>query len=133
MGAENGGQDGLVLLRIRHAFKCGDFAPVRPRTTEIRRRPIMNMLKQPSHPRSVLTTTSALVGVLLSAGASQGAELSVTHSTPIAVPIIGVATPYSSTVQVADAAGLVTRVTIGLKLSHTAPNDLDVLLVSPSG
>jgi len=44
------------------------------------------------------------------------------------------ATPYPSTINVAGLAGLVTKATVTLSnLSHTWPNDVDVLLVSPTG
>jgi len=44
------------------------------------------------------------------------------------------ATPYPSTINVSGLAGLVTKATVTLsKLAHTWPNDIDTLLVSPTG
>jgi uncharacterized repeat protein (TIGR01451 family) len=56
------------------------------------------------------------------------------NTNAISIPDLGAATPYPSTITVSGLTGLVRRVTVGLQgLTHTFPDDLDLLLVSPSG
>jgi uncharacterized delta-60 repeat protein/uncharacterized repeat protein (TIGR01451 family) len=46
----------------------------------------------------------------------------------------GTATPYPAVINVSGLAGLVSKVTVTLtNLNHTWPNDIDILLVSPTG
>ena len=53
---------------------------------------------------------------------------------PIAVPDVGAATPYPSTIIVSGAGIDTTQVTVHLlNVSHSFPRDLDVLLVGPTG
>lgn len=55
-------------------------------------------------------------------------------STSISIPASGTATPYPSNIVISGLPGTVTRVTpylMGMK--HTAPSDLDILLVGPGG
>ena len=57
-----------------------------------------------------------------------------TNSTAISLPAFAAATPYPSTISVANIAGTVSRVTVTIKnLSHTASGELSVLLVGPNG
>jgi uncharacterized repeat protein (TIGR01451 family) len=57
-----------------------------------------------------------------------------TNSTMIKIPDSGNATPYPSTIVVADMAGTVVGVTATLRgLNHGWPDDVDVLLVGPGG
>jgi T5SS/PEP-CTERM-associated repeat protein len=52
----------------------------------------------------------------------------------ISIPDSGPATPYPSTITVAELIGVITGATVTLSnLSHTFPTDLDILLVSPAG
>lgn len=53
--------------------------------------------------------------------------------TAIAVPAVGPATTFPSTLDVSDISGPIENVTLRMGISHVAPNDLDVLLVSPDG
>ncbi len=54
--------------------------------------------------------------------------------TPITINDNTAASPYPSTITVSATAGTITKVTVQLKgLSHTQQNDLDILLVGPSG
>ncbi len=60
--------------------------------------------------------------------------VTLTNATPIVIPNVGPASPYPSTINVAGLAGTVTRVTVTLNgLSHTFPDDIDILLVGPGG
>ena len=63
------------------------------------------------------------------------ARASGNNSTPITVSATGTPTGsvYPSTISLSGAAGSVASMTLYLTLEHTAPDDLDVLLVSPSG
>ena len=57
-----------------------------------------------------------------------------TNASAITIPDSGKGTPYPSAIAVAGLAGAVTRVSVTLRgLSHTYPDDLDVLLVGPAG
>lgn len=56
------------------------------------------------------------------------------NATPIVVPLAGVATPYPSAIAVSGVTGTVTKVTVTLPdVSHTSPDDVDILLVGPLG
>ncbi len=71
--------------------------------------------------------------VLAAAAMSSHAE---DFSNPAAISIVsmGVADPYPSSISVSGAGATVTHVTVTLTgLSHTAPFDVDVLLVGPTG
>jgi uncharacterized repeat protein (TIGR01451 family) len=55
-------------------------------------------------------------------------------ASPLGIPELGAASPYPSTITVSEVTGLVTRVEVTLSnLSHKFPDDLDILLVSPTG
>jgi subtilisin-like proprotein convertase family protein len=52
----------------------------------------------------------------------------------ISIPSSGAATPYPSTIVVSGTSGTIAKVTVRLnQLSHTFPDDLDFLLVGPTG
>lgn len=56
------------------------------------------------------------------------------NSSSITIPNGGTASQYPSTISVAGLGGVVTKVTVTLSnLSHAYPDDLDILLVSPTG
>jgi subtilisin-like proprotein convertase family protein len=56
------------------------------------------------------------------------------NSAPIVINDNLAASPYPSTITVPTTAGTITKVTVQLKgLNHTQQNDLDILLVGPSG
>ena len=56
------------------------------------------------------------------------------NTAAISIPSVGIATPYPATVNVTGLSGNTTKVTVGLNLfNHTFPDDVDVLLVSPTG
>jgi subtilisin-like proprotein convertase family protein len=65
---------------------------------------------------------------------SKGFRLTVSGPTTIVVPTSGSGNPYPSTYNVAGLAQPITRVTVNLSnLSHSNPDDLDLLLVGPEG
>lgn len=62
------------------------------------------------------------------------ASFPFTNSALIAIPSSGAGTPYPSTINVSGITDLVGQVTATLYgISHTFPDDIDVLLVSPGG
>lgn len=86
-----------------------------------------------------LATPWALVALLVAFASTAGAQ-TTTHSnmTPILIPGTGTAAgpgaPYPSEIVTSGLPGVIQRVTVTLNnLSHTWPNDVDVLLVAPSG
>ena len=63
-----------------------------------------------------------------------GAPVTFSNTAPITIPSVGVATPYPSNITVSGLSSTVGNVTVTLSgLSHTFPDDIDVLLVSPTG
>ncbi len=74
---------------------------------------------------------------VFSLGATTVATRSLTNASAIAVPGSGTSgpgSPYPSTITVSGLAGTVTKVTVTLRnISHTFPDDIDVLLVGPTG
>jgi subtilisin-like proprotein convertase family protein len=81
------------------------------------------------------------VAVLLAGGTApmrgQAPCGTFTNTTPIIIPAAGtsgIADPYPSSIMVTGFFGTVTKVTVKLKgLSHTFPDDIDILLVGPGG
>src|SRR5262249_11334031 len=82
--------------------------------------------------------------LLLQDGATALPPVSITNSLPatntfantgsIIIPDHGAANPYPSTITVSNMPGLVTKVTVTLSnMNHSFPDDIDILLVSPSG
>lgn len=60
--------------------------------------------------------------------------ISGTNAVAITIPASGTASSYPSTINVSGLEGVVTGVQVSLTgFSHTAPDDVDLLLVSPSG
>lgn len=59
---------------------------------------------------------------------------SAANEDSIFIPEIGTAFPYPSTLSVSELMGVISQVTVTLtNFSHTFPDDVDVLLVSPAG
>jgi subtilisin-like proprotein convertase family protein len=76
---------------------------------------------------------SAALAVVASTPVTYTNTVAFTQSKAITIPAIGAATPYPSTIQVSGLAGTVQKVCVTLRsFSHTAPEDVNVLLVSPA-
>ena len=59
---------------------------------------------------------------------------SFANSSPITIPASGPASPYPSSIAVSGLTGTVSKVTVTLNnMSHTFPDDIDILLVGPAG
>lgn len=81
-----------------------------------------------------LVMAVAALGVLAPVASAE--TLTATQNTDITIPTTPAnveGTPYPSTINVQGADGGITDVNVTLNLSHTFPDDLDILLVSPSG
>ena len=67
-------------------------------------------------------------------GPATRAQTATSNPAPIAVPQVGPAAPYPSTLTVSGFSGVAEKVTLTLHgLTHGWPDDLDVLLVGPGG
>ncbi|BAQ61989.1 alkaline phosphatase [Geminocystis sp. NIES-3708] len=77
-------------------------------------------------------TTATATGTILNDDGTNGNTFSNTST--ISIPEIGPASSYPSTINVSGLSGNISKVTVTLNnLSHTFPDDLDILLVSPTG
>jgi len=75
-----------------------------------------------------------LVSFFVSMGLPALSQTTVSNPAPIAIPEVGSAAPYPSTLTVSGFTGVVQKVTVTLNgLTHGWPDDLDVLLVGPTG
>ncbi len=78
--------------------------------------------------RPFLVVAAASAALVASAGAQ-----SYDNSTPVSIPVRGVATPYPSTITVDGGPASISSVAVTLRaLSHTFPADLIVMLVAPN-
>ena len=76
---------------------------------------------------------AAIAAVALMAASTRVVAETFTNPTPIAIPDSGAASPYPSTIS-PSVGGSVVRVRATLhSISHTNPDDIDVLLVAPNG
>jgi subtilisin-like proprotein convertase family protein len=94
------------------------------------------MVSRHSHLRRLLAGALALYGAFAWPGSARAETFSnndgitITDSTGTPQP----ATPYPSTILVSGMTGTITKVTVTLTgVTHAGPQDIDVLLVSPSG
>jgi hypothetical protein len=70
----------------------------------------------------------------MSARAGAGPGTTFVNPTQIGIPPGGPATPYPSPISVSGLSGEITSLSVTLlQLTHTAPDDLDILLVGPGG
>ncbi len=90
-------------------------------------------LRSPAR-RSALGIAGALVlaGAVLVAAPARADVFS--NPAPIAIPELGQANPYPSTIDVAGLDGTIEDVNVTITaLTHTYPDDVDILLVGPAG
>lgn len=80
-----------------------------------------------------LLSVLALPAQFFLADTAAAAVLTFGNNTPIAIPSAGSGNPYPSTISVSGFTGLTSDVVVTLTVSHTFPDDLDILLVSPTG
>jgi hypothetical protein len=76
------------------------------------------------------------MSLLWTLGAPEARAAVITNAAAIALPVgaPGPATPYPSTISVGGLPGTIVDVDVSLsRLSHTAPNDLEILVVGPNG
>ncbi|MDQ3740040.1 MAG: proprotein convertase P-domain-containing protein, partial [Actinomycetota bacterium] len=82
------------------------------------------------HLAALLLVAAAALAVTAAPASATG---NFENPAQITINAAGKANPYPSTIDVTGQYGVISEVTVGLRgLSHTQPNDLDVLLVSPS-
>jgi subtilisin-like proprotein convertase family protein len=73
------------------------------------------------------------LALVMSAPALAGV-ITVSNPGSISIPDSGAANPYPATINVSGVEGLITGVTVSLYgISHTFPDDLEILLLSPGG
>jgi large repetitive protein len=84
--------------------------------------------------RLALLLATTLLSVGASAATASATPVTFSNPTAITIPDLGTASPYPSTIGVSGFAGNVQKVTATLHaFHHTYPDDLQVLLVGPSG
>jgi hypothetical protein len=82
--------------------------------------------------RQMARAMAAAAALAIGAGAAWGQTF--TSSGAITIPVGGSATPYPSVINVSGVTQPITRMQVVLSgLSHTFPNDIDMLLVGPGG
>ena len=82
--------------------------------------------------RKLLQTCFAAAALVLAAGGAHAQ--SFCNTTPTSIPNSGNANPYPSALNVSGLAGSTMKVTVSLNsLYHTFPDDIDMLLVAPTG
>lgn len=77
-----------------------------------------------------------MIGLALFAASNvaDAADLTYVNTTPISIPNSGAGNPYPSTIDVSGTFGPVSGVVVKLiDVNHTWANDIDVMLVSPTG
>src|SRR5436190_1631340 len=80
------------------------------------------------------TAMLAFLGLLCELTPAFGQTVSFTNPSAIAIPDSGAATAYPSAINVSGTAGTISQVVVRLNgYTHTYPDDVDILLVSPTG
>src|SRR4051794_14411664 len=78
-----------------------------------------------------------LLAVLTLAALPGVSQALITHRTgsagSISVPSSGNGAPYPSTVNISGVDGVIDHVVVDIVLTHSNPDDLDILLVGPTG
>lgn len=84
--------------------------------------------------RAILRVLAVSGVAALLCAQTAAAQTTFANGTPILIPDSGPATPYPSTIGVSGLSAAVTDVNVTLNnVSHTFPDDLDILLVGPQG
>src|SRR4051794_9395122 len=101
------------------------------------------MTRSPTHLAQTLTVALAATAALLLCGTASASAATFSNTTPIAVPAgagptgtSGPSSPYPSSITVSGTRGPVVEGSLEVTLnnvSHTFPQDLDILLVGPNG
>jgi subtilisin-like proprotein convertase family protein len=82
----------------------------------------------------VVAGAVALLLPLVAPSPASAEVVPLVQSTTITIPNVGNATPYPSSIQVDGTSDVITNVEVVIPdIDHTAPRDLDVLLVGPTG
>ncbi len=103
------------------------------RVPEAVRRPLPVRLGR-SAPAWPLLLALCLPGLPAAAAGEPATVRAAANPASITIPDSGAATPYPSPIVVSALPGVVAKVTVTLTgLAHTAPADLDILLVGPTG
>ncbi|MBL1211091.1 Calx-beta domain-containing protein, partial [Geminocystis sp. GBBB08] len=80
---------------------------------------------------ATITTPTAIGTIQNDDGATSN---TFSNTSPISIADFGSSTPYPSPITVSGLSGNISKVTVTLNnLSHTFPDDIDILLVSPTG
>jgi subtilisin-like proprotein convertase family protein len=81
-----------------------------------------------------VAVAAALISGLALLGSTKAGAAVFTNPAPIAIPNAGAATPYSSNITVSGLSALIQDINVSIfGLTHTFPDDLDILLVGPGG
>lgn len=81
-----------------------------------------------------LALSTALLALGATAASASATTTTFTNGDTVKIPDSGTATPYPSTINVTGMAANITKATVTLNtFIHTYPDDLDVLLVGPTG
>lgn len=83
--------------------------------------------------RAFLLAGLATIALAAPAPVANAETLTTTSETPISIPVSEAASPYPGSLVVEGADGNTLDVDVTITLSHTSPDDLDVVLVSPDG
>src|SRR4051794_312939 len=77
---------------------------------------------------------AALISGLALLGSTKASAAVFTNPARITIPNSGTATPYSSNITVSGLSALIQDIDVSIfGLTHTFPDDLDILLVGPGG
>jgi subtilisin-like proprotein convertase family protein len=83
--------------------------------------------------KPVLSLVFVAVIAVASVAPASAARFFFENISGITIPSSGPATPYPSTINVSGVTGTVTHVVVQLRMTHTFPDNVDILLVNPTG
>jgi IPT/TIG domain/Proprotein convertase P-domain len=112
----------------------GPCVPTQSESDEPTKGRAMDACALPRRRGIALALMGALLAFVLAFAAVPAGAAVFSNSGPIAIPAWGQANPYPSAITVSGLGGTITNVHVTLTgVSHTWPEDIDVLLVGPSG